>query len=290
MKKLNLEDREKKSAALSSVIASIFLTGGKLTVGLMTGSLGIMSEAAHSALDLGAALITYFAVKISGRPADNDHNYGHYKVENLSALAETFLLLITCIWIIKEAVSRLLNNTTPEVNIWSYAVIICSIIIDFSRARVLSKTAKKYKSQALEADAMHFSSDILSSAVVLLGLALTQLNIKAADAAAALMVAILVIVASIRLSKRAIDSLMDKAPNDLSQKILQEISSIEGVSECHKLRLRNSGSRIYGDLHVVIKKDVSFQDGHQISNMIESKMDAYSIDMVVHFEPETENE
>lgn len=288
MEKANLEIKEKKSAALSSVIASIFLTGGKLTVGIMTGSLGIMSEAAHSALDLGAALITYFAVKISDRPADTDHNYGHTKVENLSALAETILLLITCVWIIKEAINRLMYNNTPEVNFWSYAVIISSIIIDFSRARVLSRTAKKYNSQALEADAMHFSSDILSSAVVLLGLVLTQLNIKAADATAALMVALLVIIASVRLCKRAIDSLMDKAPEDLSQRILKEISTIEGVSECHKLRLRNSGSRIYGDLHVVVKKGVSFQDGHHIADIIEGKMNAYRIDMVVHFEPEPE--
>lgn len=288
---LEKQIKEKKSVALSSVFASIILTGGKLTVGLMTGSLGILSEAAHSALDFGAALITYFAVRVSDKPADDTHHYGHQKVENLSALAETFLLFITCIWIIKEAVSRLFFKEVPmEVNAWSYIVIILSIVIDFSRSRALSKTAKKYNSQALEADAMHFSSDILSSLVVLLGLILTQFNLKAADPVAALIVAALVIVASIRLSKKASDVLLDRAPQEMRDIVIEEVLCINGVCECHKLRLRQSGSRIYGDLHVVLQRELTFAEGHEISHTIEDQLSKHGIDIVVHFEPEEEKQ
>lgn len=280
---------EKKAVALSSVFASMFLTGGKLTVGLLTGSLGILSEAAHSALDFGAALITYFAVRVSDKPADDTHHYGHHKVENLSALAETFLLLITCIWIIKEAVARLFfKEAELEVNIWSFAVIITSILIDFSRSRALARAAKKYNSQALEADAMHFSSDILSSIVVLFGLVLVSFDIKIADPIAALIVAILVIVASIRLGKRATDVLLDRAPVELNEIVINEILCINGVCDCHKIRLRQSGPRVYGDLHVVVKRDITFLEGHEISNTIEAKLAEHGIDIIVHFEPEAE--
>lgn len=287
MNTLHKQIEEKKAVALSSVIASMFLTGGKLFVGLMTGSLGILSEAAHSALDFGAALITYFAVRVSDKPADHNHHYGHHKVENLSALIETFLLLITCIWIIKEAVARLFfKEAVLEVNFWSFAIIIASILIDFSRARALSKAAIKYNSQALEADAMHFSSDILSSLVVLLGLILVQLDIKIADPIAALIVAILVIVASIRLGKRAVDALLDRAPKELSQIVINEIMCVNGVCDCHKIRLRQSGPRVYGDIHVVVKREITFIEGHEISNAIEERLASRGIDIVVHFEPE----
>ncbi len=163
-------DQEKNRVALSSVIAAFFLTGFKLTTGIMTGSMGILAEAAHSALDLIAAVITLFAVRFSGRPADREHTYGHGKIENLSALAETLLLLLTCGWIIYESVKRLLfTEVHVEVSLWAFAVVILSIIIDFGRSRALARTAKKHNSQALEADALHFSTDIWSSRVVLDG-------------------------------------------------------------------------------------------------------------------------
>ena len=153
--------REKRIVAATSVVAAIFLTGAKLVVGLLTGSLGILAEAAHSALDLAAAIITYFAVRVSDRPADESHLYGHGKVENLSALFETLLLLVTCVWIVYEALHRLFW-VTIEVNpsLWAFLIMGVSIGIDFTRSRALSRVAKKYKSQALEADALHFSTDI----------------------------------------------------------------------------------------------------------------------------------
>lgn len=194
---------EKINVAKSSVFASILLTGGKITVGVMTGSLGILSEAAHSALDLLAALITYFAVVVSDKPADKEHNYGHAQIENVSALIESGLLFLTCGWIIKEAVNRLLfHNVTVEINAWSFAVIIVSIIVDYSRSRALSKVARKFNSQALEADALHFFSDIFSSFVVLVGLIFARFGMKIADPIAALTVAVIVMLASLKLAKK----------------------------------------------------------------------------------------
>src|SRR5512137_130333 len=167
--------REKRRAAATSVAAAILLTGMKLVIGVATGSLGILAEAAHSALDFGAAVITFFAVRVSDRPADASHLYGHGKVENLSALAETLLLLLTCLWIISEALRRLLfEHVDVDPSLWAFLIMALSIVIDFSRSRALSRIAKKYRSQALEADALHFSTDIWSSAVVIVGLALVK--------------------------------------------------------------------------------------------------------------------
>ena len=168
-------DREKQLVALSSVVAAIFLTLFKLVVGLLTGSLGILSEAAHSGLDLVAAAVTLFAVRVSGRPADREHTYGHGKVENLSALFETLLLLVTCVWIIYEAVQRLFfKSVEVKLSIWAFVVMILSIVIDFAARACCSRVAKKYDSQALEADALHFSTDIWSSSVVIVGLILVR--------------------------------------------------------------------------------------------------------------------
>ena len=168
---------EKRSAALSSVIAAVGLTLFKIVVGLTTGSLGILAEAAHSGLDLMAAVMTFLAVRFSGKPADRNHLYGHGKVENLSALFETLLLLVTCFWIIYEATHRLLYHAVVlKITLWSFAVMITSIVVDLSRSRALSRAAKKYNSQALEADALHFSTDIWSSGVVFLGLALVEVS------------------------------------------------------------------------------------------------------------------
>lgn len=280
-------NREKKAVAKSSVIASLFLTAGKLVVGIMTGSLGILSEAAHSALDLGAAMITYFAVRVSDKPADKEHHYGHAKVENFSALVESVLLLITCIWIMREAINRLFFKEVPvEINVWSFTIIIVSIIVDFSRSRALRRAAEKYKSQALEADALHFSSDIMSSLVVLAGLLLSRFGITYADSLAALVVAIIVITASIRLARRTIDALLDKAPDGLDRKIANEVMAIPGVAGVHKVRLRQSGGVIQGDLHVVMERGVSFVDGHKIASLVEEKLTRHSDDILVHFEPE----
>ncbi|MEK7220099.1 MAG: cation diffusion facilitator family transporter, partial [candidate division NC10 bacterium] len=152
--------RRKLRVALTSVIAAVGLTVTKGIVGWQTGSLGILSEAAHSGMDLVAALITFFAVRVADRPADQDHHYGHGKVENLSALIETGLLLLTCLWIISEALERLFWKHVEIEPTWiAFAVMIGSIIVDVSRSRALAKVAVASGSQALEADALHFQTD-----------------------------------------------------------------------------------------------------------------------------------
>ena len=170
--------REKQAAALGSLLAAVGLTAFKIVVGVATGSLGILAEAAHSGLDLVAAGLTFIAVRLSGRPADREHLYGHGKIENLSALAETLLLLLTCAWIVWEAVHRLrVHHTEIQVTVWSFVVMLTSIVVDVSRSRVLSRAAIKFHSQALEADALHFTTDVWSSSVVVVGLA----AVKAGD-------------------------------------------------------------------------------------------------------------
>src|ERR1700723_1449003 len=164
---------EKRAVAGNSVMAALLITGAKIAVGITTGSLGILSEAAHSALDLIAASLTYFSVGVSDKPADADHQYGHGKVENFSAFVETGLLLFTCIWVIYEAVVRLFfRKVEVEPSVWAFAVMLISMAVDFWRSRALGRIAVKYDSQALEADALHFSTDIWSGSVVILGLAL----------------------------------------------------------------------------------------------------------------------
>ncbi len=285
--------REKFNVALSSVIAAVFLTGTKLTVGLLTGSLGILSEAAHSALDLGAALMTMFAVRISDRPADDEHHYGHGKIEGFSAFLEVILLLFTCAYIIYEAVHRLITKDfSLDVNIYSFAVIILSIIVDFTRSRALYRVAKKTNSQALEADALHFSSDIWSSLVVFFGLAAYKFfGIRMADSIAALIVSILVIVVSIRLALRTVDVLLDRAPSHMRETIYSLICNTEGVSKVHRLRLRTAGNMVFTDMVILVHSDFSVDEAHKISNHVEHKIrEAFpNSDVTIHIEPDQDD-
>lgn len=281
--------KEKNKVAFLSVLAAIFLTGFKLLVGLLTGSLGILSEALHSALDFVAAAITWLAVRLSDKPADKDHHYGHGKIENLSALIETFLLLITCVWIIYEAVSRLVTGETHiEVNIWSYIVVISSIIIDVSRSRALSRVAKKYHSQALEADALHFSTDIWSSSVVLLGLICANLGIFIADSIAALLVALIVIYVSYKLGKRSINVLLDKVPVETYEHIKSILEGLSDIEEYHDLKVRAAGADFFVELNIHVKSDLNLLQSHKIANVIENKIkkEIPRCHVHVHIEPE----
>jgi cation diffusion facilitator family transporter len=279
---------EKKKVALISVLASVSLTLFKLIVGIITGSLGIISEAAHSGLDLGATIVTYFAVRVSDKPADKEHHYGHGKVENFSALIEAFLLLVVCIWIVYEAVQRIFFKSIEiEIRWYSFGVMIFSIAVDFWRYRALHRTAKKYQSQALEADALHFSSDIYSSLVVILGLILANFGIFLADPLAALGVSIVVLVATYRLTKRAIDVLLDKAPDGVEKKIFTIIEEIVGRGSVSRLRVRRSGAKIFVDTNVFLDQKQSLEDSHLIAERIEREVSLiYPVsDVVVHAEP-----
>ena len=279
---------EKQSAALRSLVAAVGLTTFKIVVGIWTGSLGILAEAAHSALDLVAAGLTFLAVRFSGRPADSTHHYGHGKIENLSALAETLLLLLTCAWIVWEAVHRLrFHEAQVTVTVWSVVVMLTSIVVDVSRSRVLARAAKKYHSQALEADALHFQTDVWSSAMVIAGLAAVKLGAWWGDAVAALGVSVVVVWVSVRMGRRTVDALLDTAPTGMEERIAAAVSAVEGVHNCHQVRLRYSGPVLFIDLHVLVDGEQTLAEAHRLTETIEAAIQeiAPHSDVTVHPEP-----
>ena len=287
---------EKNSAALNSVAAAFLLTGLKVTVGLLSGSLGILAEAAHSGLDCAAAIVTYIAVRAASKPADQDHAYGHGKVENLSALVETLLLLVTCAWIIRESMLRLTSHQVRvDASIWAFAVMGISIVVDISRSRMLYRVAAKHRSQALEADALHFSTDIWSSAVVILGLLGVRLAgwypglgfLVQADAVAALMVAGIVVVISGRLGLRTVQALLDSSPPGVDEKIRGAVAATDGVFDCHAVRVRHSGPYYFVDLHITVDGEQSLRSAHELTERVEHAVEAIlpGADVTVHPEP-----
>lgn len=247
---------EKEQVALSSIAASAGLTIAKAVVGISTGSLAILSEAGHSLIDLGATVMTYAAVRISGKPADEQHHYGHGKVESVSALGETALLFLLSGVVIWEAVKRLINHEEHAVvaTVWAFGVIVASIAIDFFRARALSHTAKQTQSQALEADALHFSSDLWSSLAVLIGLVGVHFGLLWADSAAALLVAVLVCTAGWRLGRRTIETLTDTAPEGAADQIRAIAARVAGVVAVERVRARAVGEVTFIDLTVAVSR------------------------------------
>jgi cation diffusion facilitator family transporter len=264
---------KKQQVALSSVVASLLLTAMKLVVGLLTGSIGIISEAAHSALDFGAASLTWYAVRMSDKPADSKHHYGHAKVESVSALIETGLLVLTSAWIIYAAIERLMAGTIEiEVTWYAYAVMGISIVVDVSRSIALKKVAKETGSQALEADALHFSSDILSSAVVIVGLIFASMGIAWADAVAGIAVALVVAWAAFRLGKETIDVLTDAAPEGLADRIEEITMTIGGVIAIDKIRVKPSGPQVFVEMAISINRTLSVEKVQAICADIERKV------------------
>ena len=287
---------EKNSAALNSVVAAFLLTGLKVVVGLLSGSMGILAEAAHSGLDLAAAIVTCLAVRAASKPPDRDHAYGHGKVENLSALVETLLLLATCAWIIHESCQRLTSrHVQVDASIWAFAVMGISIAVDVSRSRMLYRVAAKHRSQALEADALHFSTDIWSSAVVIVGLLGVKLAgwypglsfLLQADAVAALIVAGMVVVVSARLGLRTIQALLDSSPPGMDEKIRAAVAAMDGVFDCHAVRVRHSGPYYFVDLHITVDGDQPLRAAHALTERVEQAVEAIlpGADVTVHPEP-----
>lgn len=289
-------EHEKNSAALSSVVAAVFLTCMKVVVGVVSGSLGILAEAAHSGLDLVAALVTLFAIRISGRPADREHLYGHGKVENVSALVETMLLMVTCVWIIHEAYDRLVvREVHVDASLWAFAVMVISIAVDVGRSRMLYRVARKHNSQALEADALHFSTDVWSSSVVVFGLLGVKLAdwfpdfefMQRADAVAALGVAIMVLYVSTKLGMRTIEGLLDAAPAGMAERVKGMVETMSEIKDCHAVRVRTSGPRLFIDVHVVLDGNMPLKRAHQIMDQIEERVQNSipNADVTVHPEP-----
>lgn len=282
---------KKKKIAFISMLAAIFLTVFKLVIGLITGSLGILSEALHSGLDLMATGITFLAVKYSDKPADEGHNYGHGKIENYSAFIETLLLFITCLWIIYEAIRRLITGEVEiKISKWAFIIVIVAIIVDINRSRALYKVAKEYDSQALEADALHFSTDIWSSIVVLIGLIFASFKIYYADAMAGLIVSLIVMSVSYRLGKKSFDVLIDKAPDGLREEIESIVKEIPEVVISHDIKVRESGPYKFVDLNIHVNKYMTIEKAHEISHKVEEAIVSRlkNVKVMVHTEPDTD--
>jgi cation diffusion facilitator family transporter len=247
---------DKEKAALGSMAASAGLTAAKAIIGLLTGSLAILSEAGHSLLDLSATVLTYFAVRISGKPADTEHQYGHGKVESVTALAETALLFLLTGVVLWEAIQRLIGPRTHmvEATVAAFAIIGASIVIDFFRARTLGRVARETASEALEADALHFGSDMWSSVAVLIGLCGVALGYAWADAAAAIIVAVFICIAGWRLGRRTIDTLTDTAPAGVSERVAAIARRVSGVVGVERVRARPAGAVLFVDLAVGVSR------------------------------------
>jgi cation diffusion facilitator family transporter len=247
---------EKERVALGSIAASGGLTLAKGVVGLLTGSLAILSEAAHSLIDFGATVMTYFAVRISGKPADEEHHYGHGKVESVAALAETALLFLLSGVVIWEAAKRLLSHEghVVEATIAAFAVIAVSVVVDFFRARLLYRVAGETASEALEADALHFGSDMWSSIAVLVGLGGVAFGFQWADSAAALVVALFVCLAGWRLGRRTIETLTDTAPVGSAGMVRRIAGHVSGVVAVDGVRVRPAGDKVFVEVAVAVSR------------------------------------
>ena len=262
--------REKRLAALASVGSAVLLVSLKVFLVLRTGSLGILSEALHSILDFVAAIITYLSVRVADKPADADHLYGHGKVESFSAFVETALLLLTAVYIIWEAFQRLVFHAAHiRPSLIAILVLALCMGIDFVRSKALNRVARKYPSEALEADALHFSTDVWSTFVVILGISGAWLGVRLGiewlgrlDAVAALGVAGVIIWIGSRLGKRTADALLDVAPHGLRERIETAVGKTEGVLQSERVRVRRAGQRYFVDVTLSVPRTASLEQAH----------------------------
>ncbi|HUA00931.1 MAG TPA: cation-efflux pump [Candidatus Aquilonibacter sp.] len=285
---------EKRMAALGSVGSAVVLVTLKVALAVFSGSLGILSEALHSILDLVAAVITYLSVRVADKPADEQHLYGHGKVESFSAFVETGLLLLTALYIIWEAFQRLLFRTaTIRLSPGVILIFLLTMGIDFVRSRALTRVAKKYPSEALEADALHFSTDVWSTFVVVLGITGAWLGerfglpwLGMLDAVAALGVAGVIIWIGSRLGRRTVEALLDVAPRGLQDRITRAVDGTSGVLHTERVRVRRAGQRYFVDVTISVPRTASLEQAHAASEAVEHSIErVVPADVVVHVEP-----
>jgi cation diffusion facilitator family transporter len=287
---LAADARARQRTAQASVIAAVFLVVVKLATGIATGSLAFLAEAVHSGTDLVAALLTLFAVRVAIRPPDREHHYGHGKAEHLAALGESAFLLLVSLFIAYESVRRLTDGRGGEdidVTWWALTVLVVVIAVDASRAIVSFRASRRYGSAALAANALHFSSDLAGSAAVLVGLLLVRAGEPSADAAAALFVAVLVVLAALRLAKRSIDVLMDRTVADADDRIRAALAQSDDDVELRRVRVRQAGGRHFVDLVVAVPLDSGLAQAHAVADRIEDVVERAlgGADVVVHVEP-----
>jgi cation diffusion facilitator family transporter len=286
--------REKQLAALASVGSALLLVSMKAFLAVVTGSLGILSEALHSSLDLVTTIVTYLSVRVADRPADADHTYGHGKVENFSAFVETGLLLLASLYIIGEAFQRMFfKEVHIEPSLLAIVVLGLTIVVDVVRSRALKRVAAKYKSDALEADALHFSTDIWSTLVVMFGIAVVWAGertgiswLRYADPIAALIVSGVIIWVGSRLGRRTLDALLDAAPAGLQERIAATVRGLDGVLSADRVRVRRAGHRHFVDITIGVPRTYSFEQVHAISDAVENRVqELLESDVMVHMEP-----
>ena len=289
------ETYEKRMAALLSVGSATLLVSLKTFLVYRTSSLGVLSEALHSGLDLVAAIITFLSIRVSDRPADERHPYGHGKFENFSAFVETGLLLLTALYVIYEAFDRLFFRSVHIQPSWTAFVVLgFALAIDMTRARKLTNVARRYSSEALEADALHFSTDVWSTIVVIAGIGFVWAGeywnlpwLIYADAVAGLVVAGVILWVGSRLGMRTLDALLDAVPVGLQDQITQAIRRMEGVQAVHRVRVRRAGNRYFVDATVSVPRTASLEQVHAWSDAIEQRVsEVVPADVVVHAEPQ----
>jgi cation diffusion facilitator family transporter len=298
----------KRSAAIFSVLAASVITLLKFITGVLTGSLGMLSEAAHSAIDLIASAITLFSVQVSDRPADEDHNYGHGKVESLSAFVETGIMFASCVWLVTEALRRILfhHHLDLKPSLWPFAVLLCSIVVDFTRSRTLGRIAREHRSDALAADSVHFATDMWASLAVMLGLAATFAGeryalpwLEFADPLAAIVVSGVILRVSWRLARQTVDALLDATPttdptsnqpqskDQLRGNLIHDLTAIPGVMSVDRLRTRRSGANYFADVTLGMPRNLTFQRSEQLTMAATEAVQRHlpGADVVVHTVP-----
>jgi cation diffusion facilitator family transporter len=284
----------KQLAALASVGSAVVLVSLKIFLTVATGSLGILSEALHSSLDLIAAVVTYLSVRVADRPADASHTYGHGKVENFSAFVETGLLLLTAIYIVWEAMQRMFfRHVHVQPSLLAIGILGGALGIDLVRSRALGRVAREYGSDALEADALHFSTDVWSTLAVIVGVTLVWLGdrlgllwLRYADPLCALAVAGVIVWVGARLGKRTLDALLDAAPVGLQERVARAVGELEGVLSTERVRVRRAGNRHFVDVTISVPRAASFEQVHAISDAVERRVaEIIPSDVMVHMEP-----
>ena len=282
-----------RRTALVSIVAACALIALKVVTGIATHSLGLLSEAAHSGVDLVAAILTFYAVGVAGRPADRSHAYGHGKAEHLAALGEAGILVAAALVIAWRAVWRLTGLTPTSVEATWYALVVLGIVmvVDLSRMVVSLRAAKRYGSSALGANAVHFGSDLAGSFAVLVGLLLVRSGWRDADAVAALFVAVLVLLAAGRLMRRNVDVLMDRVPSEAHQAALQAIAGLDPPVQLRRLRMRQAAGRNFADVVIGVSPGAAVGQGHAAADAVENAVQTAlpESDVVVHVEPQMDD-
>ncbi|MCX6767846.1 MAG: cation diffusion facilitator family transporter [Candidatus Micrarchaeota archaeon] len=285
---------EKLKAASVSIGVNVLLIALKFGVAVLTNSIGVIAELIHSAFDLVASVFAYLGIRKAAEPADRTHLYGHERFENLSSLIQTGLLVLTSLFIIYEAWERLVNPVQLGMTGLGAGVLGVAIVIDYFVAKYLHKTSEEHASSALEADAYHFSTDLLTSVMVFIGLILFSFGFHSADAVAALIVAAVMLFISFKIGKRAIFVLLDISPSgEVMGRIAASVSKTPGILGYHSLRARHSGNKYLVDVSIHLDPHVSVEEAHRVAQRLEKRLKKevpLVKEVVVHVEPSSEHD